>query len=59
MTDGKLRYLTIVSATVLIGLLIATEQISGDIATGLIIAILGVASADVTKHWNDNKSKID
>jgi len=53
MDTGKLRYLALSCGTGLVALGGVIEAISPDIFAAAIIAILGIASADMIKHRNE------
>ena len=53
MDTGKLRYLALACGTGLVALGGLIERISPDILAAAIIAILGIASADMIKHRNE------
>jgi len=53
MDAGKLRYLALACGTGLVALGGAIDKINPDIFAAAIIAILGIASADMIKHRND------
>ena len=53
MEIGQLRYLALACGTGLVALGGVIAKISPDIFAASIIAVLGIASADMIKHRND------
>lgn len=51
--ENNLRYFALGSGTALTGLMLFLDKLTPDIGVGIIVAILGIAGADMIKHRND------
>lgn len=53
LTNRGLRYFALGAGTALTGLMLALDKLSPEVGAGIVVAILGIAGADMIKHRND------